>query len=222
MKRTRKAFTDKHPIQHKVGEEMMDFFPNRLSVLEECAEISRPLVLAMASLMVDSGRMNAAITEDIKDGDMDVRKVTVEAVSTELMAAKQKEREDAINQIFNSLASKKTRILLGRCLMDSLRNEYDYKEVRSAQEVELFLYGDGKEEEGIDLPTFTELITGWLKANSKCFGSMGETLAGLVKEKVSVLRSVSRSGKEETSPANGSSSPTASSQPLDSASPSAS
>lgn len=212
------AFTDNHGVEHPVNGTKMVFYPNRYAVLQSMAELSKPIALSLMTLLMDSGRENAAVTENIEDGTMKVQKITVEAMSVEMITTKSKERERAVEQIIEALSSPKHRILLGRCLMDSLRDEFDYSKDRPAKEVEEFFLGDNNGYDGIDVPVFAELLTGWVKANSKVFGDKGEKLAGLVRTRLSVLRKDSPS-EPTTQPANGSNSETASSSPLASDSP---
>lgn len=193
------------------------FYPTRYAALGDLAKISKPMATALTTLFVESGREEAATTKNMKDADgLEISEVTVSAITPELAEHKSKERKEAVDTIFSCIEDINNRLILGKLLMDSMRDEFPYKRDRSPREVTEWLEGSGKDGDdytGIDIPTLTLLIGGFIKANAKSFGPQGESLVGAVKAKLSVLRENSPSAQTETAPTSGATSKTASSQP---------
>ena len=210
------TFGDTFSIKETVNGKDIRFFPVRHNSLGDLARISKPMLIALSALFVEAGREETAISESMKDTDgTEISKTTIEAISPELAAHKAKERRDSIEGLVECIADVNNRIMLGRLLMDSMRDEFPSKKDRPPKEVLEFLEGDGKDYDGIDLPTLTALIGGFIKANARSFGPKGEELVGAMRAKLSVLRENSPSQTQtEAAPTSGDSkSKTASSSP---------
>lgn len=211
------TYNSKSAVEHEVNGGKLRFYPNRIGLLAELAEVSKPVAHALSALFGDGRNDTTSISEsykdkpkkDIKSGvetaESVVDKITVEALSPEIAGYRRKERDTAIDELLDGLTNERNRLLFGRLLMDSLRDEFSYKKDRPAPEVEEFLFGDGEKYEGLDTPMLVQMVTGWLKANAKVFGSVGEKMAGLVKGKLEALDPQSET---MTSTADGSSSRT--------------
>jgi len=221
------TYSSKSAVEHEVNGHKLRFYPNRIGLLTELAEISKPIAHALGTLFGDGRGDSTSISEtftdkpkkDLKTGfeqaESKVDKITVQAVSPEVAEHRRKERNDAIDELLDGMTNARNRILIGKLLMDSLRDEFPYKKDRAAAEVEEFLDGDGENYEGLDTPMIVQMIVGWLKANAKVFGSAGEKMVDLVKGRLGALQSPSPSAGK-TSSTDGSSSKTLSLVPSDS------
>jgi len=211
------TYREQHFITETVCGSEIKFFPTRYAALGDLAKISKPMATALTTLFVESGREEAVTTKNMKDIEgFESSEVSVQAITPELALHKSQERKNAVETIFSCIEDVNNRLILGKLLMDSMREEFPYKHDRSPKEVIEWLEGSGKDDDeytGIDIPTLTLLIGGFIKANAKSFGPQGESLVGAVKAKLSVLRENSPSAQTETPPTSGSRSKTASSQP---------
>lgn len=206
-------------VEREVQGMQIRFYPNRVALLEELAIVSKPIAEAISILFSDTRGDATAVTERFREGkDVEVEKITVQSVDPSTMAYRAKERSQALDTLISGLTNARTRLLFGKLLMDSMRDEFPWKKDRGVDEVEEFLYGDGKDYQGIDLPVLTEMVKGWMAANAKVFGSAGEQAVGLVRARLQSLRAESSPVPETTSPTNGSDSKTPSSTPLATAS----
>lgn len=213
-------------IEKTIDDRQFKFYSNRIALLEELAEVSKPVGLAIAALLDKDETRNVTteqfadkVRKDPKTGvetsENSIQRTIIGARTPETSAHIRQEREDAINSILGAIASKPNRVLLGRLLMDSLRDEFPYKkDGYSAAEVEEFLYGDDAGYEGLSLPMLVQLCQGWLAANAKVFGDLGEKVTAMVKEKLAELQTP----PQAPSAVDGASSTMPSSEPSDSAS----
>ncbi len=216
------TFRERHFVEHDVCGSKLRFYPNRVGLLHELAEVSKPIAAALASLFADQ-RNDAAVTDEtMVQADTTIRKSTVQAVAPEVLRLRAEERERAIGSMIDAVSDQRNRLLLGRLLMDSLREDFPYDRERSSEQVEEFLYGDGKPDgyPGLDAPALAAMVAGWIKANSKVFGAAGEQIAAAARERLG--GPLGRSPSETPSPTDGSNSRTPSSEPSPAASPSTS
>jgi len=214
-------------VEREIDGRTFRFYSNRIALLEELAEVSKPVGLAISSLL-DRDETRNVTTENFKEkvrkdlrantetADSTIDRTIVAAPTPEISRHRRQERESAVNQILGAVASKPNRILLGKLLMDSLREEFDYDPARKTDQVEEFLYGDGESYEGLSLPMLVQLCQGWLAANAKVFGDLGEKVTAMVKEKLAELQTPPPT--TEASAVDGASSTMPSSEPSASAS----
>ena len=205
------TFRERHYVDHDVCGRSLRFYPNRIGLLHELAEVSRPLARALSTLFDDRSGDAAVSTKHMKQGDTEIKESTVQALSPELLLARAGEREKAISSLIDAVADRRMRLVVGRLLMDSLRDDFSYDRERAADQVEEFLDGDGKDYPGLDTPALVAMVSGWVRANSKVFGDAGERVAALARERLGGLPGESPSEPPSTSA--GSSSRTPSSTP---------
>lgn len=192
------TFRERRYVEHKVGENTLRFYPNRLGLLTEAKNLSAPAAKAIAALFADESRDTKSNVKRTKDGgEFYIEDITTDALTPEMAQHRQREKDRAIEVLFDSVCDMRNRNLIGLLLMDSLRDEFPYKVDRPIAEVEAFLYGDGSDTyTGLDIPLLIELVRGWLKGNAQVFGASGESMVGLVKAKLESLRD-SRLAKKE-------------------------
>lgn len=219
----RLTFREKHCVEHDVCGAKLRFYPNRIGLLHELAEVSKPVASALAALFVDRSGDATSTDKTMVQGDTTIRECSLQGVSPEIIRLRATEREAAVSALLTAVSDARNRLLLGRLLMDSMRDEFPYAADRPPAEVEEFLYGSA-DFPGLDVPALAAMVGGWIKANAKVFGAAGKQVADLVESRlVGAVRppspSPSESPSESPSPSDGSSSKTPSSQPSPAASP---
>jgi len=189
------TFHQKHDVEQEVCGQTFRFFPNRIGLLHELADVAKPIAGALSVFFADHSADIGTVMENMTDASgVTISKTTIQPMSPETMKARGDERQTAITTLLESISDPRNRLLLGRLLMDSLREQFDYKNDRSAAEVEEFLLGDGQDYMGLDLPALTGMLQGWIKANAKVFGAAaGEQVAAAVRERLSGLQTNSQS-----------------------------
>ena len=223
MKNWKKTFTyrGKRYVTQEFGEgeEMREvrFYPNQLGILEDLASLSEPITTAINKIMGAEGRNYTTETKSSSEGDYSVEETVIGATDPDALRARVQEREEGINGLVKALGNQRNLRLMGKAWMDSMKEEFGrVRGGHSPEQVEEFLFGDGDGYEGLEVPDMVQIMSGWLRANSKVFGQMGERLVGYVKAQVeSRLQSQSTSEEDETNPTSGDDSKTQSSQPSD-------
>lgn len=212
------TFRQKVHVEREVQGTTFRFYPNRVRLLPELAEVSKPIAQALGVLFDDRSRDNAVREKRMVQGDTTIVESVVDGITVEVSRARAETRRKAIDDIVEAASDARNRLMLGRLLMDSLRDEFAYHPERPAEDVEQWLDGDGKDYPGVDLPLLAELVQGWIAANAKVFGTQGEKLVAEVRGRLGDLRGESPS--EIPPPTSGSSSRTPSSASSQPASPS--
>ena len=204
-------------VEQTVNGEKMRFYPNQLGILEDLATLSKPVTRAINLLVGNEGRNYKTDTKSFTEGRGDkavvVEETVIHSSDQGSIAARIKERDDAIGGLIDMIGDGRNLRLLGKAWMDSMMDEFPRKRGGAQpQEVEEFLFGDGKDWGGLEIPTMIEMMGGWLRANSRVFGELGEKLVGVAKAKIEEhLRAASTS--VQPNPTNGSDSKTPSSPP---------
>lgn len=208
-----RTYRSRESVEHEVNGVKLRFYPNRMRLLGELAELSTPVAKALAELL-DPSRRDTPMTEKVStQGDVVVKESTVAESSPAVMQARAAARDAAIQSLLSALGDPRNRLRLGRLLMDSLADEFPFAADRAPAEVEEFLYGN-KEQEGLDLPLLADLLKGWIKANAKQFSKAGELVAARLGDLGGLVsQPPSPSPSETATPSDGSSSKTPSSPP---------
>lgn len=215
--RKRFTFRDKRSIKHSVNGQEFRFYPNRMALLTEARDLAEPIAKAVNTLFADHSRDAGSAVKRHHEGEFFMEDIKTEPIDISMAKHRQAERDQAIATILGTLGDARALMLLGKLFMDSLRDDFPYSKDRDPREVDEFLYGDDDADSdytGIDAPVLMELFQGWMKANATTFGDSGESLVGLVKNKIEGIVSEQASGK--ASPTSGEDSKTPSSQQSDS------
>lgn len=210
------TFRDRHFTEHSVCGQTFRFFPNRVGLLHELAEVSKPIAKALAVLFSDKAGDISSRDKTVSQEGTIMREFSNEGINPELARLRGEERDKAVEALLDACTDPRNRILVGSLLMDSLRDEFPYSRARSPKEIEEFMNGDGEGYEGLDTVAFAAMITGWVRANAKVFGAAGEQVAAAVGQRLGGLKNASRSETPEQT--SGSDSKTPSSEPFSPAS----
>lgn len=193
------TFRGKRHVEHEVGGQELNFYPNKMALLEQARDLSGPVAKAINTLMTDTSRDSKSMVKRLSGTDPDgaidadepeileMQEITTDAISTQMAEFRLNQRNEAIETLLTTIADQRNRILLGAMFMDSLRDLFPYHQNRPTSEIEEFLYGDGEEYEGLDIPQLCDMLVGWMKANSKTFGSMGEKVVEFMQKRMGDL-----------------------------------
>jgi len=208
----KKNFTYKgeRHVEATVGEQEIRFYPNQLGILEKLATLSDPVTAAINMLMGTEGRDYETVTKHFTEGEGESAVTSEETIigvtSPESMRERLSQREEGIKQLLSMIGDGRNLRLLGVAWIDSMKEIFPRKKGGPGPElVEEFLFGDGDEYDGLEIPQMIQIMIGWMRANANILGGMGEQLIGYVKGQMeSRLQSVSTSDSDEgTDPISG-------------------
>jgi len=168
----------------EVNGETLKFYPASLQTAFQVKDILRPLVSGIAQILTDaSGDRGHTST---KQGEFE--QIEVNPISVEVAQFRAREKEKAILDFLDAFTDKKSTMVLGRIIMDSLRDDYPRRfEVR---DVEVFI-------DKLDIETFSQFLVGVVKANRGIFGPFGDVVKsamGRLHEKFRVEEIVQTTG----------------------------
>ena len=188
--------------EHDVGDETLHFYPVSVGLIFELRKIGKPLARSLAVIFDKNDKDQG--TQDIIEKDehgQDRRELIVMPMNPELAQARHQQKTDAIGGLVESLTAPENVAVIGRIIMDSLR--------------EVFPPGDKNNPppEGFmqELPAnaFGQMLVGVAKANKEVLGPLTERATEAVEGVVARIgkhpdNSEPQSEEtEETSPTNG-------------------
>jgi len=169
-------------ITHKVAEQELHFYPISVKFVFELKMLGKPMAQALAVLFTNKDSDTGATTQSIENSKAGVKeiKTIVEPITVEIAVYRSNQKQEAFEALFDALTNQDNGMLLGRMLMDSLREMFDDKE-REDRNRALELV------KCMDLTTLRDMITGLVKANAKVLGPLEDMAAHFSKAFLSGL-----------------------------------
>lgn len=167
---TRKA------IDREIGGQMFTFYPISLGALADLRTVGIP-IFKMVKSFFSRGSLNGAQTVDnVKTADGAMQSTTHMAEpSIELVRLKIEQEEKLLTDVVQALLGDETRMMLGRLLADSLREEFGPKP--KADEVKAFI-------DEVELPVLVDMLGAFLEVNTSVFGPLAPKVREMVQERI--------------------------------------
>lgn len=166
-------------VSRQIGESEWRFYPVSVGRIFELRETIKDIFTAASALFASNKDDVAQEIENITQGkDNQIQRTNISAISVELATLRDKQRKDSIASAVEALLSERNKIMLGRLLADSLREEFE----RDVKEEEIKQFMDT-----LDLGTLVEFLMGFIEANAKVFGPLGERVRATVQSKLAEL-----------------------------------
>jgi hypothetical protein len=161
------------PVEHEINGEMVNFWPLSLAVAFELRSLSGPISSALATLFSDSGGDRGWTERTFEEKDGTSGKVTeAEATPIATIQFRMEAKAAAIKESFECLTDPKNGLVVGKILLDSMR---DYGRDLSAKRCQEFV-----NDQDLDIITLRQLLTGVVQANKKVFGPLADRVASTV------------------------------------------
>ena len=204
-------------VQRTVDGVELNFYPNQVLILQDLQTLSGPLSKALGILFRDQ-RNDVATRERKMPGERkgeEMQEWSSEAVDVNLAELRDQQTAESIEAVIGLLTQPATRLVVGKAIMDSLRDEFPRQHGGpDMPAVEKFLDGD-EEEDALTIPQLTQLVVGWVSANAMVFGELGKQVVGLMENKLRLVRPANSdsvqtratSGSDSTTPSPEQSSP---------------
>lgn len=160
----------------KQGEKVttLTFYPATMDLILELRVMAKPLSALLASVFESRDNDTGSIQRHIPqaDGGESAIEMISRPIEPELAKARFDQRQQAIQGFIDSVSSKESQAVVGRLLMDSLRDVFQDEEKKPSPE-EFF----GK----LDAETLVGFFTGVAKANKGMFGPLGDRVVEALK-----------------------------------------
>lgn len=160
--------TPKHQTSEINGVDV-DFYPVSIVCAFDIKEAIKPLARAFASLLSDHSGDRGYTSSKSEDG---FEQTVVQPMKVDLAELRAKQRDSAILDLVDSVTERRSRVALGRLIMDSMRDEFPSRK-HEQKDVEEFL-------ERVDVDSMVQLVKGVLKANARVFGPFGRKIGQLL------------------------------------------
>lgn len=171
-----------HPVRD--GVDTLTFYPLGITPLRELQEIVGPLIQSASQVFAKNQSDVKQDIEQIRNqdegGSGSITRTAVDAISVELAKFRSGEKAKALEQLISACFQDENRLVLGRLLMLSLKDEFpelhrdNPNGAVPKQEVDRFL-------SHLDVGLFSDMVYGFLKAHKEAFGPLGRRLASMMK-----------------------------------------
>lgn len=169
----------------EISGQTFTFYPISVRMLFELKSNMEPLMKALRALfskLPNEGTQTVEETRDPMTGQVLTRTTHLGAPDVAVLKARSEEQEKVLRDAVEALLGDANRLMLGRVLADSLRDE----EIRTDSQVQEFIT-----DPAFDLPLLVEFLSGFFAVNAKVFGPFAQRVRELVREKLASLTSSS-------------------------------
>ena len=165
-------------VSRQIGEATWNFYPVSVGRVFELRETIKDLFTSMSALFASNKDDVGQEIEKITQAGGEIQRTNISAISVELAMLRDKQRKESIGAAIEALLSERNKIMLGRLLADSLREEFS----RDCPDDEIKSFMSE-----LDLGTLVEFLMGFVEANAKVFGPLGERVRATVQSKLAEL-----------------------------------
>lgn len=171
-----RSFLDSNGVEHSVCGQTLRFYPMRLSTSFMLRTVGKPLAKAFSTLFADTSRDAGVISKDIIAADHSGREEIGQPISVEMARLRHEQRTQAIEDIIHQFTSPTNSTLVGKLIMDSLRDDFSWK---GNGEDKIIIDDKSANEfmDSVDISSFKDFVVGLAKANKEVFGKVGEKMA---------------------------------------------
>lgn len=197
------ALLRRNTVVREIAGQMFTFYPISITMLFDMKTCMEPLMKGLKVLFAKGGNDGAQTVEETRDpvtGKVLQRLTHIGPPDPTVLKLRNEQQDAATKAAIEAVLGESNRMLLGRVLADSLRDEG----IRTDDEVREFIT-----DPAFDLPLLMEFLGGFFAVNTKVFGPFAERVRTMVKEKMADLtqkqtgqsQDDSASADQEVSPA---------------------
>jgi hypothetical protein len=186
MAKKRLFLASKNYITRTINEKELKFFPNSAICVLDLQSIIRPVAGALSILFQDRRHDRAQETNKFNDfrdkGEGDNllgtsgENVKIQAIDPALVKLRTEQTERAINELCDLVATPENRTIVGKLLVDSLREEYEERPASKADADDLMV--------SVDTMTLVEMLRGLAEANKDLFAPFRKLVPKAIKDAV--------------------------------------
>lgn len=175
------ALLKRNTETREIAGQTFTFYPISVRMLFELKTSMEPLLKGLRVIFnkqTNEGTQTVEETRDPMTGQVLSRVTHLGAPDVGVLKARAEESEKNMRDAVEAVLGDANRLLLGRVLADSLRDEG----IRTDAEIAEFI-----QDPAFDLPLLVEFLNGFLAVNAKVFGPLAERVRSVVREKLSDL-----------------------------------
>jgi hypothetical protein len=173
-------------VEHEVQGKLLKFYPISVKTAFAVKGVAAALVRALSTILKKHETDCSQKTKLDRDGKM--QEVQSEAIDKNLAELRTKERERALEEAIQALLNGDNSLVIGRMLVDSLR-DVPGRDKMTSDQIKAFV-------DELPLPALVEMLVGLAKGNKAVFGPLVEKAEGLLKKGLAAV-----AGNEEATPA---------------------
>lgn len=180
-KDTSSAFTPDF-VEHEVSGRKLRFYPVTLRCAFQLRALAGPLASALTTLFEgrnDSGSKHMEYGQPSEDNTMREfgKETVINAVSLDVIKFRSSARQQAVQTLVNTLTEQSSQRVLGRLVMDSMRDEFPKGSTFKDSDVDEFT-------ENLDVPVFAQMLVGVGKANAGVLGPLAPKVSKRLKSRL--------------------------------------
>ncbi len=175
------ALLKRHTETREIGGQIFTFYPISVGMLFELKSNLEPLMKGLKALFgksIQDGTQTVEETFDPVTKNHLSRITHLGAPSVDASRFRAEQEDKSVRDAIEAVLGEKNRLLLGRVLADSLRDE----EIKTDAEIESFI-----KDPAFDLPLLVDFLSGFFAVNAKVFGPFAGRVREMVKDKMSNL-----------------------------------
>jgi len=169
-------------VEHEVQGTKLHFYPISVKFIFELKTLGKPIAQALATLFSDKENDTGTTIKNVEDSKKGLKEneTVIVPVSVEIAVLRDQQKQGAFEALFEALSEQDNAMLLGRMLMDSLREDFNDTE-REDRNLALDFIKD------MDFAVLRDMITGLVKSNAKVLGPLEDIVAQFSKAFLSGL-----------------------------------
>lgn len=166
----------------EVAGQTFTFYPISLPMLFELRSSMEPLMRGLKAMFAKNSTDGTQTVEEVEDPMTGAKNRTTHlgAIDVEMAKFRASQSDAAMKDALEAVLGEKNRLLLGRLLADSLRDEFEGSP--SDEDVQAFISAPE-----MDLPLLVEFLGGFFTVNAKVFGPFAERVKEAVQAKMANL-----------------------------------
>lgn len=197
------ALLKRHTEEREIQGQKFTFYPISIPMLFELRTSMAPLMKGLKAIFAKGGADGAQTVEETRDpatGKILQRLTHLGPPDPAVLKQRADESDKAMVAAVDAVLGEQNRMLLGRVLADSLRDEFGPKP--TDDEIRDFV-----SDPALDLPLLVEFLGGFLAVNAKVFGPFAQRVREMMKAKMADLTQKTQAQSPATPDASASESP---------------
>lgn len=163
-------------IEHEVQGQKLHFYPISVKFIFELKALGKPLAKALSTIFSNSENATAndtgattQVVENTREGFKETKTV-MDPIGVDIAILRDSQKREAFEEAFEAFSNQDNGMLIGRMLMDSLRDHFSDEERKDRNEALKFI-------QSLNFLSLRDVLMGFIKANAKVLGPLEDMAA---------------------------------------------